>query len=122
MNNFLKKIYSIFLRQNSWWLDDFIATPNRPLLAGLFLFVGYVLMITLMDITTTSTITGIVLSITLLLISVTGILWLRENRFPPYITGILRGSHQYQKIQTIFLVIFSGGLGLLLLFSTLMDW
>ena len=121
MGNFLKKIYNIFLRQNGWWLDQFEAAPSRPLIAGFLLFICYITTVALFNVTPTK-ISGIVLGITLMLISFSGVLWIREGRFPYYITGIFRGSYKFQKLQAIFWVIFWGGMGLLLITATLLGW
>jgi len=121
MINFFKKVYSIFLRQNSWWLEQFEAPPSHPLLFGFTLSIGYFIVIALFNLTPTIEITGIILGVSSILISLSGILSIREKNFPFYITGIFRGSHRYQKTQAIIWSVFWGGMGLLIIFSTFME-
>ena len=122
MGDFIKKIYSVFLRQNWNWLEQYAAVQSRPMLIGILLFVGYIIILAVFNLPTSGEITAIVLGISLVLFSVSGILWLREDQFPHYITGIFRGSRRFQKFQALFWVVFWGGMGLALILSTLMGW
>jgi membrane-bound ClpP family serine protease len=106
MIDFLKKIYSIFLRQNGWWLEQFQESPSRPMLAGFILLIGYMIFIRIFNLSVSATFSSIVLGISLILISISGALWMREDRFPLYITGLFVRSHKFQKLQAILWVLF----------------
>lgn len=122
MISFFKKIYSILLRQNHWWLEQFEAAPSLPLLIGFFLATCYIIVVVLFKLNTTTKVSGIVIGISSILIALSGILWIREGRFPFYITGMFQGSSLYQKIQAMFWVVFWGGMGVLLIISSVFEW
>jgi len=121
MIDFLKKVYSIFLKQNGWWLEQFEGVPSRPLLAGFFLSICYIIVIVLFKLTPSKKVSGLVLGISSICVSVSGILWIREGRYPFYITGIFQGSSLYQKIQAIVWVVFWGGMGIFLIISSALE-
>jgi len=121
MLEFIKKNYNILLRQNSWWLEQFQTHQSRPMLAGFCLFIGYIIIYSLFDITPNPFITSLIVGASSILISISGILWIREGEYPYYITGVFKGSNKYQKIQAVFWVIFWSGMGLAIIITTILD-
>jgi len=121
MVNFFKKIYNIFLQQNGWWLEQFQSKQSQPMLLGLSLFFGYIIILSIFSLTPPTAITGFVMGISFILFSVTGILWIRDDKFPLYIIGIFKVSSHYQRVQAIFWVIFWGIMGLAIIIASFVE-
>ena len=113
MNDFFKKFYSTFLRQN-WWLEDIFAYPSRPMLIGI-LYLGISIIALLLEWRSALLMLNSAVILCFLLMALTGILWLRIGKAPWYIVGVF--GIKYEKLYTIIWVIFWGGAGAFMLLA-----
>ena len=120
MIDFFKKLYSIFLGQNWVWLEQYHAPESRPMLFGFALFICYLITILIFKLTPPTLITGFILGISFIFFSLTGILWIREDKFPFYITGLFKGSIRFQRVQAYIWVIIWGIMGFLSIVASFM--
>ncbi|MFT3892711.1 MAG: hypothetical protein QM730_13855 [Anaerolineales bacterium] len=115
MIDFFKKTYNIFIQQNWGWLDQYAAHQSRPMLFGFALFVSYLIILFTFNLTPPTLITGFILGTSFILVSLTGVLWIREDEFPFYITGLFKGSIRFQRVKAYTWVIMWGIIGFLMI-------
>ena len=116
MIDFFKKIYAIFLRKNDWWLEQFEGTSGFLLLVGILVPICYLIVIVLFNLNPPSDVSGFVLGISSLCVSASGVLWIREDRYPFHI----KGPSLFQKIQAVIWIIWWGGFGIFLVVASIL--
>jgi hypothetical protein len=118
MINFFKKFYSVFLRQN-WWLEDIFAPPSRPMFLGT-MYLGASIVAILLKWQLAFFMVNSAIVLCLLLMTITGILWLRIGKAPWYIVGFFGTKHE--KLFTVIWIIFWGGLGISAILALLWEY